>query len=164
MVTRDHKTIKKTVEAERQRTPIRSNPMFAAVMHAGIGSPAMVHTPEGKEAFWLVPILVGDSACGFARVELSHKVSQIGIFGSSPEDRPSWIDASFFEKPPSEILAAIRTRYSGLTISEPVLSYDKTPAKWAWRIEIGDKVKTIVFIAPGGWYEQVSEGDTNREG
>ena len=164
MVTKDQETIKKAVEAERQKAPTRSNPAFSAVMRAEIGSPAMVYTPEGKEAFWLVPILVGESACGFARVERSHKVSQIGIFGSGPEDRPSWIDASFFEKPPSEVLDAVRTRYEGLTISEPVLSYDKTPAKWAWRVAIEDRVKTVVFISPGGWYEQVSKGDVNREG
>jgi hypothetical protein len=164
VATRDHKKIKKAVEAERQKTPIRDNPLFSALIRSKIGSPAMVFTPEGQEAFWLVPMLVGDSACGFARVERSHKVSQIGIFGSGPEDRSSWIQASFFERPPSETLDAIRARYSGLTLSEPVLSYDQIPAKWAWRIEIADRVKTTVLITPGGWYEQVAKGDMDREG
>ncbi len=164
MATRDHTSIRKAVEAERQKTHVKGNPAFSAVMRGEIGSPAMVHAPEGREAFWLVPFIVGDSACGFARVELSHKVSQIGIFGSGPEDRPSWIDASFFEGPPPEMLDAVRTRYSGPAVSEPVLSYDKTPARWGWRIEIGDQVKTIVFVTPGGWYEQVPTKDRDREG
>ena len=161
---KESKKIMKAVEAERKKPSIRNNPMFSAVLGAEIGTPAMVHTPEGKEAFWLVPILRGDFACGFARVELSHKVSQIGIYGSGPEDYASRIDASFFEKPPSRLLDAIRSRYSWMKISEPVLSYDKTPARWAWRTEIGDNVKTIVFITPGGWYEQAPKGDIDREG
>jgi len=156
--------IRKAVEVKRAKAPVSIDPLFSAVRDAKIGSPAMVYTPEGKEAFWLVPILMGDSACGFARVELSHKVSQVGIYGSSPEDYAGWIDASFFEKPPSRLLDAIRSRYSGMNISEPIFSYDKTPAKWAWRIEIGDKLKTIVFITPWGWYEQVSKNDSKREG
>ena len=161
---KESKKIMKAVEAERKKPSIRNNPMFSAAMGAEIGTPAMVQTPEGKEAFWLVPMLRGAFACGFARVELSHKVSQIGIYGSGPEDYASWIDASFFEKPPSRLLDAIRSRYLWMKISEPILSYDKTPARWAWRIGIEDNVKTIVFITPGGWYEQASKGDTDREG
>ena len=161
---KETEAIRKAVEVKRSKAPVSKDPLFSAVRDAKIGSPAMVYTPEGKEAFWLVPILMGDSACGFARVELSHKVSQVGIYGSSPEDYAGWIEASFFEKPPSRLLDAVRSRYSGMRISEPILSYDKTPAKWAWRIEIGEKVKTIVFITPGGWYEQVSRNDRNCEG
>ncbi len=156
--------IKRAVEVKRGKAPVSRDPRFSAVKDAKIGLPAMVYSPEGKEAFWLVPILMGDSACGYARVELSHKVSQVGIYGSGPEDYASWIDASFFEKPPSRLLDAIRSRYSGMRISEPVLSYDKSPARWAWRVEIGDQVRTIVFITPGGWYEQVAKDDRNREG
>lgn len=156
MTTKDLETIREAIETARKRSPVADDTKFLALKDSEVGSPAMVYTPEGEPAFWLVPFLVKDSACGFARIELSHKISQIGIFGSSPEDHLSWINATFFEKPPPEILAEIRTRYLGLIISEPVLSYDKSPSKWAWRIEIrkGDKIESIIFITPGGWYER----------
>ncbi len=162
--TKEIEAIRKAVEIKRAKAPVSKDPLFSAMRDAKIGLPVMVYSPEGKEAFWLVPILMGDSACGFARVELSHNVSQVGIYGSGPEDHASWIDASFFEKPPSGLLDAIRSRYSGMKISEPLLSYDKSPARWAWRIEVEDEVKTVVFITPGGWYEQVAKDDRNREG
>ena len=162
---KESEAIRMLVKAETQKAPVSHDPKFSAVRDGKVGLPVMVNEPEGKPAFWLVPILMGDSACGFARVELAHKVSQIGIFGSGPEERASWIDASFFEKPPPEILAEIRTRYSGSMISEPLLSYDKTPARWAWKIEIRNRTNSVAFISPGGWYERKLDEDVStREG
>ena len=166
MEIRDLEAIRKTVETAKRRPPVADDSKFSAAKDAEVGLPAMVYTPEGKPAFWIVPFLMKDSACGFARVELSRKVSQIGIFGSGPEDRLSWIGATFFEKPPPEMLAEIQTRYSGMAMSKPVLSYDASPGKWAWRMEIRkeDKIKSIVFITPGGWYEQKSDKKVGWEG
>lgn len=159
MAIKNSKAIKKAVDSARKRTPIVNDSNFLSVMNAEIGSPAMVYTPEGKQAYWLAPFLLKGFMCGFARVDLPCKVSQIAIFGSSYNDQLSWIDANFFDRPPSHFLKEIQTRYSELTISEPILSYDKSPAKWAWRTEImkEDKVKFIVFITPGGWYEKVPD-------
>ena len=155
MVGYDLEAIKQVVEAARQQPPVGEDATFQYVKKAKIDTPVLVRTPEGQSAFWIVPFLVKGSACGFARVELSHEVSQIGIFGSGPDDHASWIDAEFFVKPPLEVLTVIQSRYPRLEITDPFFSYDRSPSKWAWRLEIRKKgeIKSIVFITPHGWYE-----------
>ena len=155
MVVDNLEAVKQAVEAARRQPPAGEDAAFQYVKKAKIGTPVLVRTPEGRSAFWIVPFLVKGSACGFARVELSREVSQIGIFGSGPDDHASWIDAEFFEKPPSDTLTVIQSRYFGLEITEPFFSYDRSPSKWAWRLEIRkkDEIKSIVFITPHHWYE-----------
>ena len=132
---------------------------FAATRGARVGSPALVQNPAGEPAFWLVPLLVKDQACGYAQVDLKGTVDRIGIFGAGPQDRASWIDAAFFKRPPSESLVAIEADHPEATVSEPVLSYDTTPVRWAWRLEItsADRIEAVAFITPGGWYERPGE-------
>jgi hypothetical protein len=153
---KDPGNIKKAVEAVRRQSPVADDIKFSIVKDAEVGSPVMVFTPDGKPSFWMVPILFRNFACGFACVELSGKVRKIGIFGSTSEDRSSWIDSSFFKKPPPKILKEIQTKFSGSTISEPLFSYDTSHDKWAWMLEIRnkDKIKSLVFVTPGGWYEK----------
>lgn len=161
---KDPETIIKAVEAARKQSPVAKDPQFSVVRDSEVGSPVQVRTPEGAPSFWMVPFLIENRVCGFAFVELSGKVSKLGIFGSTPEDYPSWMDASFFKKPPGSILAEIQAKFSGLTISEPIFSYDRSPAKWAWRVEIRNEIKSVIFITPGGWYERLPEEDNTREG
>lgn len=164
MQIRDPEAVRKVVASARKQSPVADDPKFSVARDAEVGSPVMVYTPEGEPSFWMVPFLVKNSACGFACVELSGKVSKVGIFGSTPEDRPSWVDASFFKNPPDALFAEIRAKFSGSTISEPIFSYDTSPARWAWRIEVKNKIRTIIFITPGGWYERLSEEkDISRE-
>lgn len=154
MVTEGIEAIRRAAEAARKQPPAEDDTKFSSVRNAEVGSPIMVYSPEGKPAFWMVPFLVKGLACGFAYVELSGKVSKFGIFGSAPEDRPSWVDASFFKNPPNALFAEIRAKFSGSIISEPIFSYDTSPARWAWRIEVKNKIRTVIFITPGGWYER----------
>ena len=116
----------------------------------------MVYTPEGEPSFWFIPLLAKNYTIGFAYVELSSRVSKIGIFGASPTDRSSWVNSSFFEKPPSNILKEIQATYSEFKISEPIFSFDTSPAKWAWMLKIKseNKIKSMVFITPNNWYER----------
>lgn len=159
MASKNLKAIQKAVAAARKDSPVANDPQLQYVKKGKVGSPVMIHTQEGEPAYWFVPILIKDSACGFARVELSGIVSHLGTFGAGYEDRSSWIKASFFEKPPPEILNEIKNRYPGLKISKPFFSYDKSPSKWAWRLEVrsNDKVSVVIFISPSGWYEQTPE-------
>jgi len=157
MQIRDPEAVRKVVASASKQSPVADDAKFSIVRDAEIGSPVMVYTPEGEPSFWMVPFVLKNSACGFAYVELSGKVSKFGIFGSTPEDHSSWIDASFFKKPPDAIIVEIQAKFSGLTISKPVFSYDTSPARWAWRIEVKNKIRTIIFITPGGWYERPSE-------
>ena len=128
----------------------------------------MVYTPEGEPSFWMAPFLVKNSACGFAYVELSGKVSKLGIFGSTPEDRPSWVDASFLRIHPMHSLLRFGLNFQGQQYQSLFFSYDTSPARWAWRIEIKNKIKSIIFITPGGGMNNnrriIADKDISNEG
>jgi hypothetical protein len=134
--------------------PISDDPNFTLLRKATIGDPVPVKDDEGREVFFLVPLLIGEKACGFVRLEKNLRVSQVSIFGGSADDRESWIDASFFDRPPNEIINSIKMRYPDMEMSEPVFSFDKSPAKWGWAIRLSNKRKIDVFISPSGWHEK----------
>lgn len=167
MAREEVEAVREAVEAARSTPPVADDATFQDVRSANVGRPTLARTPRGEPAFWIVPFIVKGSACGYARVELSREVSQVGVFGSGPKDRMSWVDATFFEKPPPDMVAAIRSRYPEFEVGAPVFSYDRSPGKWAWRVEVRKKgeVTLTVFITPHGWYEgEPGEGEPEREG
>lgn len=142
----------------------------AALRHAGsgdattrllrsahVGAAALAHTPGGEPAFWLVPFVRDGLACGFARVGLDRRVGQLSQFGSGEADRGAWPPGSFFRQPPAQWLAEIQARHPGEALAEPLLSYDGSPARWAWRIALGDGSR-VAYVTPGGWYETPGSG------
>ncbi len=136
---------------------------FANLRKANARTPIIVKDEKGKDAFWLVPLLNGEKAVGFVRLEKNLKVSQVSIFGASAYDRESWVAASFFERAPSEAIDSIKLRYPDMEMSEPVFSFDKSPTKWGWKITLSNKRKITVFVDPSGWHEKTSH-DTEFEG
>ena len=145
--------MKEAVKKAMKEHPIIDDPKFDAVRRATIGSPLTVKGADGKDEHWFVPLLIGKKANGYAQVERNLKVSQLAIFGANSEDRGSWIDASFFEKPPLEAINSIRARYPQLEMSDSFFSYDQNPAKWGWKVKLKDKHQITVFITPSGWHE-----------
>lgn len=131
--------------------PIIEDRKFDAARKASIGSPITVKNTDGKDQHWFVPLLTGKKANGYAQVEKDLKVSQVAIFGATPEDRGSWIEASFFEKPPLEVINSIKARYPQMEMSEPFFSYDQNPAKWGWIVKLKNERQITVFITPSGW-------------
>ena len=117
------------------------------------GDPVQAQSPEGEPAFWLVPLQIGLRACGFARVDLSGRVAQIGRF-SGGDDQTAWPEADFFKRPLPRLLDEIRAKHAGIPLAEPLLSYDGSPAKWAWRVAIGTPAVAVAYLTPGGWYEK----------
>jgi hypothetical protein len=144
-------------------SPVLDDPTFSTIRRATIGIPILVRSPEGKEAYWFVPLITGTKASGFARVDKNLRVSQVGLFGANPDDQGSWIDVSFFERPPPEAINSIKARYPEMEMSVPFFSYDQSPAKWGWIVKLKDKRMITIFITPGGWYEQI-ERNANIEG
>lgn len=124
---------------------------------ARVDEPALVRAPTGEPAFWLVPLVVGDLACGYARVELDGRVAQLSQFSAGEADRSALPHASFFRQPPAPQLAEMRAQHPRAALAEPLLSYDGSPAKWAWRIAIGDGAR-VAYVLPGGWYEKPGSG------
>jgi hypothetical protein len=119
-------------------------------MRAAVGMPALVHTPERASAYWLVPFVERELANGFARVELTGRVTQLGTFGSGADDIRSWPKASFFEAPPTEILEEIQRLHPDIVLREPLFTYDRSPSHWGWRVDLGSG-GVIAFIWPHGW-------------
>jgi hypothetical protein len=165
MTSSNKEGARQAADRARRTGPSALDPRFRAVRAARVGTPVLVYSPEGRPAFWLVPFIAGGVACGFARVEEpSLRVSQVGVFGAGPDDRASWPPAAFFERPPAALLQEIQSRY-GTTATEPVLSYDGSPARWAWRVDVGDPGSgPSVFITPGGWYARSPAPDSGAEG
>jgi hypothetical protein len=151
--------VKSAADRARKEALLAKDPQFKALAEARTGDPAIVFTPEKQPVFWIIPFYEGPAICGYARAELSNRISQMSILGAGPEDRNSWIKGSFFTQPPADALAAVRSRFSGRTLSEPFLSYDRTPAQWAWRVVVEGPGRTVAFITPGGWYERAEGGE-----
>lgn len=124
---------------------------------ASVGEPLLARSPAGAPAFWIVPLKAGKRVPGFARVELNGRVAQIGRLDGA---------AAFFEGPSGPTLAEIRTKHATAALSRPQLSYDGSPAKWAWLVKVGEPATRFVFVTPGGWYEQPTRDDSTggREG
>lgn len=165
-MVKDPGNIKKAVEAARGQSPAGRDINLSALKDAKAGSPFQVFTPEGEPSFWMVPFLQGNLACGFAFVELSGEVSRIGVFGSGPEDKASWIEASFFRRPPPAIMKEIRAKHPDSELSEPLFSFDRSRDRWAWMLKMTkrDHTRAHIFIAPGGWHERQPESRiTDRE-
>lgn len=135
----------------RQLVPYRDDPALAAVRGATVGTPALVRSPEGEPAFWLVPFIDGRLACGFARVGLDGRISQLGAFGSGHHDPPAWPDADFLSKVPARWWKELTQRFPEAQSTGAVLSYDQSPAKWSWRIHLGPQ-QGVAYIGPHGWY------------
>jgi hypothetical protein len=157
---------RRAAAAEVRRAPVAGDPALRELRKASVGDAALVRSPDGDPAFWLVPFESGDRACGFARVELNGRVAQVSAFGAGAADRASWPAAEFFRRPPARALEEVRAKHLRLTLGEPVLSYDGTPAKWAWRIPVGGPAGFDVYVTPGGWYEKPisRDGARDREG
>ena len=158
--------VRDAVVAELGRPPVSTDPAMSDLREAVVGDPVLARSPHGTPAFWLVPLLLGTHAGGFARVDLSCRVTQIGRFGAGPKDHASRPEAAFFRQPPPGPLAQLQDRHAGQPMTKPVFSYDGSPAKWAWRIAVGQPVTTVAFITPGGTYEKPASAPSlpDREG
>ncbi len=129
-----------------------NSPSSEDLAEAECADPILVSHPGGEPAFWLVPFLRGDMAAGFATVTLEGKVERVGSFGSGPDDRDSWIPAEYFLKPPAALLNEVRKKYAGSSLSDPLFTYDRSPLRWGWRIEVEQTRGDVVFVSPSDWY------------
>jgi len=139
---------------------------MAALSGAEVAVPLLARSPGGAPAFWIVPLKAGTRVPGFARVELDGRVAQIGRFGAAADDSSAWPAAAFFQGPPVTVMNEIRAKHSTAPLSQPQLSYDGSPAKWAWLVKVGDPATRFIYVTPGGWYERPARDDaaSGREG
>ena len=123
-----------------------------------IGSPRGVFTPHGELSYWLVPLLVGRMACGFASIDTIGKILRLGLFGASLNEKEKWIDMNYFILPPKDQLDLLKQKYPGYSLSKPLFSYDTEPSRFAWLVKVISKKETLsyAFFLPGMWYEKKS--------
>lgn len=142
--------VRVAAEQALRSAPASPDPGFAALREARIGEPALVETPEGQPAFWIVPTLSNDLACGYVQVDLSFAANRVAVFGADPA---AWPNASFFSSPSESVLQQVRAAYPGATLSIPTLSYAGSPARWGWLVLVHAPRGPLVLITPGGWCE-----------
>lgn len=159
------------LEAERAalsalgREPAASDPGCAALRDARCGPAVAVVDPLTREfAFWLVPFIREDRACGRAVVDGSGRVQSIGSFGGGPRDEAAWPPAAFFHAAPHALLEDVRRAHPAAMEIAPVLSFDRTPAKWGWLVATPPPKPVRIFIGPRAWYVARSQINGDREG
>ncbi len=135
----------------------RASPASKELDGAATAVPVLVKAPSGNPEYWLVPSVRGDWACGFASVPPEGVVQRAGALGSGRADGGGWIPASYFTAPPPEAIREISERYPRATLADPVFSFDRSPARWGWRIHINPPAGVIVFVSPGGWTQVPDE-------
>jgi hypothetical protein len=163
---KDAEPVRQAVAAALRRGPVVDDPTMAALRGVAAGAPVLARSPGGTPAFWIVPLEAGTRVPGFARVELDRRVAQIGRLGAAADDPSASPEAAYFQGPSAKVMDEIRARHPTAPMSPPQLSYDGSPAKWAWLVKVGDPATRYVFVTPGGWYERPARDDaaSGREG
>ena len=90
------------------------------------------------------------------RIWFSREIFCAGseIFSKFEHNSPVCFKPDFFTHPPERYVTEIAQQYDSLTLSEPLFTYDQSPTKWGWRIQVFERgiVKFYIFIKPWGWY------------
>ncbi len=154
--------VRAAVQEAISRPPVSSDRSMEWLCRCAVGAPVLACSPEGIPAFWIVPLEIDRYACGYAKADLQARVGQIASLGIGAGQSEGCPDSDFFRRPPDGALKEIRGRYAGMVLGEPLFSYDRTPAKWGWRVTVGLPVVKVVFINPGGWYESHGLDDSAK--
>lgn len=155
----DANKVRRAVAAAVNSPPVNADPALAALGAAEVGAPLLASNEGGTPAFWLVPLLQGDRACGYARVDLAGRVVQVSSFGAGLRDTAAWPPAAYFGAPPQPLVDEVRARHPGAPLSAATFSFDTSPARWAWRIAVGAPANRIAYVSPTGWYDKPAGRD-----
>jgi hypothetical protein len=136
-----------------------TDPIFRAIQETTTAHPTLVHTPDGKPAYWIVPFVQGDFAAGFARVELDKRVTQLATFGSG--DPRSWVQSTFFENPPEGFLHEIARSHPTVQTESAMFTYEDNPEHWGWRVHLPSHGEA--FITPHEWHVRQDDEPDDRE-
>jgi hypothetical protein len=153
--------ILKIIKSEIKGELAHSFPIISTTLP---GIPVPLYNSQKSQKYWLVPLLLGKKVRGLAIFDLSGKLVSHGILSPNVMDEGKLMDKDFFESVPITVLDKIRKQHRGVEFATPFLSYDETPRKWGWllQVEKENEAPKSIFIGPQGWYEkQVLDG---REG
>ena len=146
--------LKQILGREITRPPFSLDPKFLHLQNAEIGDPVPLFKPERLQESWIVPFLLDGLVCGIALMSLDKVVNRVSVFGFDPLNRARWFSPDYFIKPPEKYHREVRKKYPHRTLSEPLFTYDQTPTRWGWRIQVlrDGFVESYIFINPTGWY------------
>lgn len=148
-----------------------ADPLFAAWRGLAAAPPRLVEDLSGEPAYWVVPLLSGSHAVGFARVHPDGTVAAIGITCRTPET-PALCPTPVFALSAQMVGDRVRADVQigpDETLVPPRLVHDGPPGREAWLTEsrVGDRAHRWIFTGPGGSYVRtagtIPGGDSGGE-
>ena len=125
---------------------------LSLIKDAETGEPMPMLDFNDKQTHWFIPFVLHHKALGFAITNLSGKII---LHGSLTPNAKEKIDLAFFSQLPSHLLADLKKSYQGFNIVSQSFSYDGSPHRWAWRVNLDNgEQKHTLFVSPSGWYEK----------
>ncbi len=104
-----------------------------------VAKPIPVHDPGGAIESWFVGIVIEDKLAGYLRFGSDLALLGYSSFQRRPDSidgcpqAPGWLD-------PAAVLAAAREfAKPGNPVGQPMLGYDRYPARLAWRVDVADE-------------------------
>lgn len=105
---------------------------------------------------WFVPVAVGDRLAGFAELLPDLELARYSSFQRRPGDAVGLPDLAAWTDPETIRQRAGRGSHPDETLGEPILTYDREPARLAWRVRATDPEghSRSLFVAGDYVYEQ----------
>ena len=127
---------------------------FARIKDAEPGEPVPMLNADGEQTHWFTPFNLNRRTAGFSIQNLAGKMIIYGLLTPNAGIKEK-IDPGFFLTPPALILDEIKKSYPGFEILSQSFSYDESPQRWGWRINMAKQSQRLtLFVAPDGWYEK----------
>lgn len=109
-----------------------------------------ISAPDGGEAGWMVPIAFGDVLLGFIQLRADgtfHRYASFqrrpGAIESCPETAV-WLDRNTISE------RARATKRDSEMVSEPVLTYERSPDRLVWMVTVADRDGTRARVHVAG--------------
>jgi len=109
-----------------------------------VGAPVPVRHPDGSVESWFVPVTRGDRLAGFVRITADLQFHSASSFPAAAQpEAATWLDAARISD------TALQSAPGATLTGEPVLSYDRFPARIAWAVPVRDVdgVDVTVYVA-----------------
>jgi hypothetical protein len=112
--------------------------------------------PNGTQHSWLVPLEAGGKLAGFAQLLTSLVPLRVSSFQRRPHDFQDCPDIADWIDIQSITARASSLAKPGERLSKPLLTYDGSPDRLAWKIEATSSSgeKRNLFVAGTAAYEE----------
>jgi hypothetical protein len=114
---------------------------------------------SGRLHSWFVPVVVGDGLAGFAELLPDLELARYSSFQPGQAETAELPDPADWTDPETIRRRAGRASRPGETLGDPVLTYDRSPARLAWAVPATDPAGQTRTLCVAGEhvYEQPPE-------